>query len=716
MSFARFGIGVQTLLALAAMAMAQPGNPLLAKPAVDVRSDPSPTGAVQLHVGCNGPQPAKKDRAAPLHDEKGAVAKDAAGDPLPKDALVRLGTLRYRHWPYVDWVQLSHDSNVLAFGSALSGFKFVDRLTGKELIRIAPLNPPAVGSVPAWSSKANLLVVACFWTIPFPMENKAAVVLWDTATGKELRRVEVPAHCTFGSALSPDAKTVAVGGNDGVVRLIDVAAGKVQKEITPGLDVILALTYSPNGQWLAMCGRKGVILWDVKQHRGKASLIKTDLMGYEKLVFSPDSQTLVGAGGFTGLTCWKVATGEHLGDFPNPGGYTILSLSISADSKFLAVNRRWNRKQIVYDIATRKEAKQLDMGIGALSFSADGKFLASAEGTGVIRVRDQTTFKELNEISGHRGPTSVIRFLDNDRVLTVCPFDGSYRLWDARTGREKAQHSLGPNAAQGVLLSPDGTLLAVSPAQDGTPESKIIRVIEVATGKIRATFEAGFSHVPLAFAGRNSLLYAACEGDQAGHGNLIVVWDLAKGKEQRRMKLGKIIWQLGGLLTAALTPEEDALALNLQKRSSAQPGVLSITDYAVLIDVKSGKELWSHKTDRGQGAWLFASDGKLLLEAQGGIVVVRERANGDIVRELASRRPNGFPWPYASPHVMFPDGKTLLTTDTGNRVHFWDFAAGKEVRSMSTPDSRVIALAVSPDGRRFATAGDDMTVLIWQRP
>src|SRR5439155_428910 len=55
--------------------------------------------------------------------------------------------------------------------------------------------------------------------------------LWDLATGRPLARFasEAGQDCV---ALAPDNQTAVVGGSDGVVRLVDVATGKVVRAIT----------------------------------------------------------------------------------------------------------------------------------------------------------------------------------------------------------------------------------------------------------------------------------------------------------------------------------------------------------------------------------------------------------------------------------------------------------------------------------------------------
>lgn len=65
-------------------------------------------------------------------------------------------------------------------------------------------------------------------------------------------------------------------------------------------------------------------------------------------------------------------------------------------------------------------------------------------------------------------------------------------------------------------------------------------------------------------------------------------------------------------------------------------------------------------------------------------------------------------------HVEFSaDGRRLMTAGGRGEVKIWDFATGREIRSMSCGGTRVSAAALSPDGERAAAVGDDRVVRLW---
>src|SRR5262249_23149734 len=94
--------------------------------------------------------------------------------------------------------------------------------------------------------------------------------LWDLATLKERNldtdHVAKPSWQSTGTvavAFAPDGKTLATGGRDGLVKLWDVASGRHLRTLELQYAQVEALAWSRDGRTVASAGQGGVIrLWD----------------------------------------------------------------------------------------------------------------------------------------------------------------------------------------------------------------------------------------------------------------------------------------------------------------------------------------------------------------------------------------------------------------------------------------------------------------------
>jgi WD40 repeat protein len=153
-------------------------------------------------------------------------AVDLHGDPLPRGALQRLGTVRYRQESHIAAFAFAPDGKTFATADNTndgvdSGVRLWDTATGKQM-RSCGGTPLYVRQF-AFAPDGKTVAAGC----------DRDVLFWDVASGKKLRQFEVPTDAVTCLAWSPDGKTIAVGDNLqgpnflNSVRLLDPYTGKL---------------------------------------------------------------------------------------------------------------------------------------------------------------------------------------------------------------------------------------------------------------------------------------------------------------------------------------------------------------------------------------------------------------------------------------------------------------------------------------------------------
>jgi WD40 repeat protein len=287
-------------------------------------------------------------------------------------------------------------------------------------------------------------------------------------------------------AISPDGKTLAFG-LDKVVRLIDLATGKQQAELTSPRwsadDTVYTLAFSPDGNVLACGTEQGtLVLWDVATGTELRALATQEPRTFQ-VAFSPDGALLAAAcSGQVGVVkVWKVATGELVFTARTVETRAAWSVAFSPDGKTLAAGLESGEVRL-WEVATGWQVAALS-GLGGrvrwLGFHPNGRSLtvAGALAGHTVYIWDLVDRKQRRRLPGPGSPGHGSEVLsgawraDGHLLITAGATDGTVRLWDlgGARPRSRAIEVIRPNLPwlHAVALSPEGRHLAVG-NPDGT--------------------------------------------------------------------------------------------------------------------------------------------------------------------------------------------------------------------------------------------------------
>jgi WD40 repeat protein len=602
--------------------------------------------------------------------------------PLPRGALLRLGSTRWRHQAPVAALALSPDGKCVA-------------------------------------SAGDLL------ESPYSAGEKDCIVrLWDASAGKERNSFAVRDTVLRSLVFSSDGKHLVCAGLHRI-SLLDLDRATVVRVWEGGSRCIVR---EPKGSSVLACaqGTKFRVLDvtkdAVRSFRGEHNGVIT------AVAFSSDGHYLASGGEDHQIKVWEYKTGREVFSAQQND---ITSLTFASQDKVL-VSAGLKEPVRVWDLANGEQRARLQTGSDGdicLACSPDGSEIIAGGMDGSIRCWNLRTTERVAEFSAHSDPVTSILVAPRERCILTGGEDGTIRVWDLKTRQERATIPGHTDFVRSIAFSSDGRLLVSSSADHS------LRLWDTHTGEaLRRVCDPETTIRDLMFSTTQDDSFV-CGGAEAEKSTMPITWRLGIGQRGELQHLRGNVrfcsFSLDRTLVVALDSRHSVLRIsNFLSNTSPVEIQLDVSFPTALALSPRGNLVAALFPDGSVGAW-ETHQGKECLRSKGKkpagksclvqfcsdqhLIVWDGLTNLSVWDITAHNRLRSLTIECESSKVaaVSPDGKLLALANADKEVRLFDVLSGQQIREIQAPHL-IHSLAFSPDSGMLATAGGgDYAILLW---
>ncbi|MBE9515440.1 MAG: serine/threonine protein kinase [Proteobacteria bacterium] len=256
---------------------------------------------------------------------------------------------------------------------------------------------------------------------------------------------------------------VATASADNIIRIWDVASGRLLNKLEGHKRSVLAMASAKDGRLLASAGSDAtVILWDARKGKQIAKLEGHDYSIYT-LAFGANGRLLASAGKDQNIIIWDTRRKSKMHVLEGHND-SILSLDFSPDDQSLVTGSNDGQMKYWSVVQARETYSRLGhMGrVFSTRYSPSGKLIASSGKSKILKLWSTDTGKESHSFNDAPQQINSMIFTPDSRQLIGAGSDDYVYIWNVSSGARDYELTCQGGALLSIALSKNGVIAAGS--------------------------------------------------------------------------------------------------------------------------------------------------------------------------------------------------------------------------------------------------------------